>query len=107
MWEISAKLYREAVNLSGLFDLKGKSMLYTSANGYMFSQLNKAGQVGIRLSKEDRQEFYSLYPNDPFESYGAIMKQHVLVPSSLLEDTVQLSQWLNKGFQYVNTLKSK
>ena len=32
-------------------------MPYTSANGYMFSLFNKAGEIGIRFSKEVQQKY--------------------------------------------------
>ena len=30
---------------------KGKNLVYTSSNGHMFSQMNKDGELGIRLPK--------------------------------------------------------
>ena len=51
------KIYDQIVAESGL-ERKGKTMPYTSANGYMFSQLNKNGEIGIRLSKEDGNAFF-------------------------------------------------
>jgi len=52
MWKEKLALYDKLVELSPEFERKGKTVPYTSANGYMFSLLNKDGEFGIRLSKE-------------------------------------------------------
>ena len=41
MWEEKLKLYDELISKCPRFERKGKTMPYTSANGYMFSLLNK------------------------------------------------------------------
>ena len=89
------------------FERKGKTMPYTSANGYMFSQLNKAGQIGIRLPKVLQQEFVERYDSGPFLSYGATMKDYVLVPDHLLDDLDMLAEYLQKGYEYVLSLPPK
>ncbi len=48
-WEEQLTIYDQLVNLCPRFERKGKTMPFTSPNGYMFSQLNKAGEIGIRL----------------------------------------------------------
>ena len=48
------------------FERKGKSMVYTSANGHIFSQQNKAGALGIWFSKEVQKK-------DLNESYDYVM----------------------------------
>ncbi|MEM1339973.1 MAG: hypothetical protein AAF634_01395 [Bacteroidota bacterium] len=100
------KQYEAALELAGL-ERKGKSMPYTSANGHMFSQLNKAGELGIRLSKEDTAHFDVTYGAQPFMSYGATMREYVLVPSELLNDQMALSTFLKRGYNYVNSLPPK
>jgi len=52
MLEEKLRGYDELVSKCPRFERKGKAMVYTSANGYMFSLLNKAGEIGIRFSKE-------------------------------------------------------
>ena len=78
MWEKNKEKYAEALDLCDEFDLKGKTMPYTSSNTYMFSSLNKAGELGIRLSKADAEEYQKKYSNEPYISYGAKIKEHVL-----------------------------
>ena len=107
MWEENAEKYKAAIKKSGRFELKGKSMLYTSSNGYMFSQLNKAGEIGIRLSKDDQKEFKEKYNATEFKSYGATMRDYVKVPDELLGDVSLLANWMDKGFDFVNSLEPK
>ncbi len=53
--EETIKKYDELLSKCPDIDRKGKSMPYTSANGHMFSQVNKAGELGIRFSKVVQQ----------------------------------------------------
>ena len=98
--------YKEAITHAGL-TFKGKTMPYTSSNGHMFSQLNKDNQIGIRLSKEDTSAFDVKYGALPFFSYGAKMREYVLVPEQLLVDKEELSSYLKKGFDFVNSKPPK
>ncbi|GMN10818.1 hypothetical protein MTsPCn9_30170 [Croceitalea sp. MTPC9] len=100
------KIYSAVVKKAGI-ELKGKNMLYTSANGYMFSQLNKDGEIGIRLSKEDTLDFDSKYGAEPFKSYGATMREYVLIPEDLLTDIDAMAYYLKKGHEHVISLPPK
>ena len=97
----------EIVSDNSNFERKGKTMPYTSANGYMFSQVNKRGELGIRLSKEDTFDFDSNYGAKPFLSYGATMREYVLIPESLLSQKEILAEILQKGYEYVRSLPPK
>ena len=101
------ELYDKIISMTPGIERKGKTMPYTSANGHMFSQINKAGEIGIRLPEDKREEFLKKYPTAPFKSYGAIMKEYVLVPESLLMQTELLSPYLLCGYNYVNSLQPK
>ena len=106
-YQDNLKKYDLAVNLLEDIQRKGKTMPYTSSNGYMFSLLNKDGQLGIRLSKEDRELFFTSYPDTPFMSHGAKMREYVLLPESLLDKPKSIAALIQKGYNYVNTLKPK
>jgi hypothetical protein len=82
-------------------------MPYTSANGYMFSQLNKNGEVGIRFSKEEQAKYMEQYSTTLFKSYGAVMNGYILIPDSLLEDTDTMVALLNESYDYVMSLEPK
>ncbi|NAY93057.1 hypothetical protein GTQ34_14130 [Muricauda sp. JGD-17] len=101
------ELYRNVIAKNSNFELKGKSMPYTSANGHMFSQLNKDGELGIRLSKTDTSAFDTKYGAKPFTSYGAVMKEYVLVPEVLFTEPDTLGFYLQKGYEYVMSLPPK
>jgi hypothetical protein len=51
-WEIKLALYDQLVEKYPRFERKGKTVPYTSANGHMFSLLNKEGELGFRYSEE-------------------------------------------------------
>lgn len=55
-------------------------MPYKSASGRMFSQLNKAGEIGIRLPNDQQQALFEDHDTTVFRSYGAVMNGYVLVP---------------------------
>ena len=106
MWEENLKLFDKAAAEAGL-ERKGKSMPYTSANGHMFSLLNKDGELGIRLSKEEGQAFMEQHESGQFRSHGANMRGYVLVPQDRLADTAFLAALLKQGHAYVLTLEPK
>jgi hypothetical protein len=87
---------------------KGKTMPYTSSNGYMFSLLNKAGEIGIRLPKASAAAFMEKYEGSgPFLSHGAVMRDYVLVPENLFEQLDLLAGYLDESYHYVMTLPPK
>ena len=107
MWEEKLKHYDALVAKCPRFDRKGKSVPYTSANGYMFSILNKEGELGIRFSKEVQQKYITAWGSDLFKSHGAVMRGYVLIPEKMLQDLDQLAVYLNESYDYVMTLEPK
>ena len=99
--------YKEIISFTEKSELKGKNMLYTSNNGYMYSMINKNNELGFRLSKADRAEFDKKYGVLPFMSHGATMRDYVLIPESLLSDIKVLAAWLSRAHEHVSTLKPK
>lgn len=86
---------------------KGKTMPYTSHNGHMFSHLSKEGEMGLRLSVEDREQFLIDHQTSLFEQHGRVLKEFVLVPDALLHNTDALRSYLDKSFAYVDALPPK
>ena len=86
---------------------KGKTTPYTSVNGHMFSFLSKEGEMGLRLSEEEREAFISEHKSELMEQHGRVMKEYVRIPNSLLENTKELSVYLEKSLGYVSSLKPK
>ncbi len=106
-WTDRLAVYDKLVAMSPNFERKGKAMPFTSANGYMFSQLNKAGELGIRLAPDQQERFTEEHNTTPFTADGAGMKGSVLVPYHLLEDLEALSVYLNDSYAYVTSLEPK
>ena len=55
MFDETLILYDALVDKCSRITRKGKSVPYTSANGYMYSFLNKGGEFGMRFSKEKQE----------------------------------------------------
>ena len=107
MYEERLKIYDELVSRCSRFERKGKTMPYTSANGHMFSLLNKAGEIGIRFSKEVQKRYMEEWGSTLFKSYNAIMHGYVLIPEEMLQDLDQLAKYLDESYDYVMSLEPK
>lgn len=73
----------------------------------MFTYLNPAGMLALRLPADERVKFLKKYKTTLFEAYGAVMKEYVTVPDSLLANTKELSKYLDLSYRYIETLKPK
>ena len=107
MWEEKLKIYDQLVAKCDRFERKGKTMPYTSANGYMFSLFNKAGEIGIRFSKEDQQKYIEEFNSTIYTSYNAVMKGYVLIPDEMLKNLDNVAKYLNESYDYVMSLEPK
>lgn len=107
MWEKKLELYNQAVAQCSRFERKGKTMPYTSANGHMFSLLNKAGELGIRFSKDVQKKYMEELSTTTFVSYGATMQGYILVPDEICSAADQLVEYLNEAYDYVMSLEPK
>jgi len=101
------ELYDQLVDKCPGFERKGKNNPYTSANGYMFSMLNKEGQFGIRFSEEVQEKYINELNTGYLKSYGAIMKGYVLMPEEMWNDLDLLAKYLNEAYDYVMSLNPK
>lgn len=100
-------LFDAIVDKCPRFERKGKTMPYTSANGYMFSLLNKSGELGFRYSKDIQEKYIKEFNSSLFKSYGATMKGYVRIPDDMLNDLDLLAKYLNESYDYVMTLEPK
>jgi len=107
MWEERLKIFDAIVAKCPRFERKGKSMIYTSANGHMFGLLNKAGEIGFRYSKEVQEQYIKAFNSDYYKSYGTTMKGYVLIPDTMLNDLDRLADLLNESYDYVMSLDPK
>ena len=106
MWEDKLKVYDQLIALTP-YERKGKTMPYTSANGYMFTLFNKAGEIGIRLPKASQEAFKEKYNTTIYKSYGATMKDYVLVPENMWDDLELLATYVVESYEFVMSLKPK
>ncbi len=107
MWKEKLNVYDELVAKCPRFERKGKTMPYTSANGYMFSLFNKAGEIGIRFSKEVQKKYMEEFNTTIYKSYNSVMRGYILIPESMLEDLDQVAKLLDESYDYVMTLEPK
>lgn len=106
-WDEKLQIFDDLVAQCPRFERKGKSMIYTSANGYMFALLNKAGEIGIRFSKEVQEQYIKEFQSSLYKSYGAVMKGYVLIPDHMLGDSEEIINLLNESYDYVMSLEPK
>jgi len=106
-WKEKLEVYDELVAKCDRFERKGKTVPYTSANGYMFSLLNKEGEVGIRFSKEVQKKYLEEFDTTLFKSHNAVMQGYVLIPEQMLKNLDSVARYLNESYDFVMTLPPK
>ncbi len=106
VWDKKVEAYGKLVAKAGL-ERKGKTVPYTSANGYMFSMVNKDGEMGIRMSKESGKKFMDKHKATIFKSHGATMRDYVRIPDKLLKNQRLIVSALKEGHKHVMSLESK
>lgn len=99
--------YERVLAMHPELERKGAANPYTSLNGHMFSGLNKEGELGLRLSKTDREAFQARYNSPPFISYNTIMKEYVNVPEELFDQPEELLHYFDLSLAYIKSLKPK
>lgn len=107
MWDEKVTFYDTLVAQCDRFERKGKSVPYTSANGHMFSFINKEGDMGIRFSKEVQEEYFTKFKTSHFMSHNAVMKGYISISDEMLKDEKLLVALLNESYEYVMSLPSK
>ncbi len=107
MYQERLKIYDEIVALCPNIERKGKTMPYTSANGYMFSLLNKNAELGFRFHKDDCKIFMEKHQTGIYKSHGSVIKDYVLIPEELLSQKDLLAEYLSKSLEHVMSLPPK
>ena len=103
----AAELYDKLIHMHPKIKRKGKTLPYTSVNGHMFSFMSKDGEVGLRLPATERDAFIKKYKTQAMEQYGREMKEYVVVPLSLLSDTLNLMKYFQDSYEYALSLQPK
>ncbi|KAA3662869.1 MAG: hypothetical protein DWQ04_12265 [Chloroflexi bacterium] len=107
MWKQKLERYDKLVEKCPRFDRKGKTVPYTSANGHMFSILNKEGELGFRYAKDVQEKYIEAWGTTIFKSHGAVMRGYVLIPDPMFADLDKLADYLNESYDYVMSLDPK
>ena len=107
MWKQKLERYDKLVDKCTRFERKGKTVPYTSANGHMFSILNKDGELGFRYAKEVQAKYIEEWSTTLFKSHGATMRGYVQIPEHMFEDMDKLVDYLNESYDYVMSLEPK
>lgn len=97
-------LYDRIIERCADFKRAGKSMPHTAANGYMFTLLNKAGEIGIRLSKEEQKAFVEKHGGGPYMSYGAVMRDYVIIPEDMHGEEQLMADYFKASYDFVMSL---
>jgi len=97
-------LFDAAISVADQIERKGKTNPYTSANGHMFSQINKDDQLGIRLPKTRQDALLKEYGAGSFKSYGATMRDYVCLTDEMLSDHTLITSLLDEGFAFVSAM---
>ena len=99
-------LYDKLIAALPEIERKGAANPYTSLNGNMFTLLHE-GNLAIRLPQHEREKFLKKYKTSLYVAYGAVMREYVAVPDSLLAKTSELKKYVEMSYEYTKTLKSK
>ncbi len=100
-------VYRELVERFFQDRVKGKANPYTSMNGNMFSFLDKAGIVCLRMSKEDRIAYAEEFGTDEVIQYGSVMRGYVALPAERLADPDGLEEVFAACLTFARSLPKK
>jgi hypothetical protein len=100
-------LYEKLMAAHPKIEVKGAANAYTSVNGHMFSLLRPAGEVALRLPKDERENFLKKYKTKLYEAYGTVMPEYVSVPDEILQKTGEMKKYLAISYEYVSGLKAK
>ncbi len=101
------ELYREIVADHDGITVKGKKTAYTAMNGNMFSFVDPAGTLCVRLSKEDKAAYEAEFGTGDVIQYGAVMRGYVPVVGAVLADGAALRALFAKAVKHAETLKPK
>ena len=102
-FEETLAIYDRACAAAGI-ERKGKNLVYTSANGHMFSQMNKDGELGVRLPKDLQAAFEESHDAGPFKSYGATMKDYIRLTDDMLADEALIVSLLKEALAFVEAM---
>lgn len=105
--EPKMKLYTTLLSYFPDIELKGDKMPYTSYNGNMFSFLNPKGELALRMSPGDREQFIARFNTKLALQHGVVLKEYVHVPETLFVKTTEMKKYMTLSIAYARSLKTK
>lgn len=105
--EKKIRIYDELISKCEGFECKGRTVLYTTANGHVFSILNKQGEIGFLFSSKVQKEYLKKFETTMFKCFNSVMSGYVLIPGSMLKNLDALAIYLNESYEYVMSLPPK
>lgn len=105
--EEKIKIYDDLISKCDRFERKGKVVLYTTANGHVFSIFNKHGELGIFFSRNIQKKYIERFNTTMFKSFNSVIPGFVLIPENMWKDLDSLAKYLNESYDYVMSLPSK
>lgn len=109
-WEKSSPDLLEAFErLMSLADGAEKRKMFGYPTGYVngnwFVGCYQGNEMVLRLPEHDRQEFLALDGARQFEPMpGRVMREFVVVPWWLINDTPKMREWIQRSMAYSSTL---
>ena len=103
----NVELYDKLIAIIPKIEREGAANPYPSLNGNMFTLLHQSNTLAIRFPEDRRDEFLKKYRTNLFEAHGAVMKESITVPDSLLKNTKELRKYLEFSYEYAKTIKPK
>jgi hypothetical protein len=100
-------LYEKLMATHPKVEVKGAANAYTSVNGHMLSLLRPAGEMALRLPRDEREKFLKKFKTKLYEAYGTVMPEYVSVPDAILQKTTEMKKYLAISYEYVSGLKPK
>ena len=100
-------VYDQLINSFTEVELKGKTMHYTSMNGNMFSFVSKDGEMGFRMTEEDKSHYIINAGAREMLQHNRVMNGYIQVTETMISNPEKLNEIFVKSIAFAKTLKPK
>ena len=100
-------LYDRLIKKCPEVEREGKVTPYATANGYMFTLINKSDELGIRFSEKVQEKYIKELKTTTFSSYGSVLTGYVLIPDKIWKDADVLAKYIREGYDFVMSLETE
>lgn len=99
--------YKALIHNICQMEVKGKTMPYTSINGNMFSFLDSAGNLGLRLPTNILKDLIIKLKSKYCEAHGVILKKYLEISPQIFENQTLMKELITISYDFAKTLKPK